>query len=57
MTGFATSAIGCKVEVGIEAELGRENTPDGRPGVSVLLFASSPKVSPIGSSIALARRS
>ena len=38
MTGFATSVIGCKVEAGIEAELGPEDTPDGRPGVSVLLF-------------------
>src|SRR5262245_16706548 len=39
MTGFATSVIGCKVEAGIEAELAPENTPDGRPGVSVLVFA------------------
>ena len=39
MTGFATSVIGCKVEAGIEAELAPEETPDGRPGVSVLMFA------------------
>jgi len=39
MTGFATSVIGCKVEAGIEAELLPHETPDGRPGVSVLLFA------------------
>jgi formylmethanofuran--tetrahydromethanopterin N-formyltransferase len=39
MTGFATSVIGCKVEAGIESELGPEETPDGRPGVGVLLFA------------------
>ena len=38
MTGFATSVIGCKVEAGIEAELATSETPDGRPGVSVLLF-------------------
>jgi formylmethanofuran--tetrahydromethanopterin N-formyltransferase len=38
MTGFATSVIGCKVEAGIEAELPLNETPDGRPGVSVLLF-------------------
>ena len=38
MTGFATSVIGCKVEAGIEAELGPDDTPDGRPGVSVLCF-------------------
>jgi formylmethanofuran--tetrahydromethanopterin N-formyltransferase len=39
MTGFATSVIGCKVEAGIEAELASGETPDGRPGVSVLMFA------------------
>jgi formylmethanofuran--tetrahydromethanopterin N-formyltransferase len=38
MTGFATSVIGCKVEAGIEADLLPEDTPDGRSGVSVLLF-------------------
>jgi len=39
MTGFATSVIGCKVEAGIEAEISSDDTPDGRPGISVLLFA------------------
>ena len=39
MTGFATSVIGCKCEAGIERELVPEETPDGRPGVSALLFA------------------
>jgi len=39
MTGFATSVIGCKVEAGIESEIAPEDTPDGRPGISVLLFA------------------
>lgn len=39
MTGFATSVIGCKVEAGIEADLHPDDTPDGRPGASVLLFA------------------
>ena len=38
MTGFATSVIACKVEAGIERELSPAETPDGRPGVSVLLF-------------------
>jgi formylmethanofuran--tetrahydromethanopterin N-formyltransferase len=38
MTGFATSVIGCGIEAGIEAELGPDQTPDGRPGVSILLF-------------------
>jgi formylmethanofuran--tetrahydromethanopterin N-formyltransferase len=41
MTGFATSIIGCKCEAGIEAELTASETPDGRPGVSVLLFSTS----------------
>ncbi len=39
MTGFATSVIGCKCEAGIERELAPAETPDGRPGVSILLFA------------------
>jgi formylmethanofuran--tetrahydromethanopterin N-formyltransferase len=39
MTGFATSVIACGVEAGIERELTAEETPDGRPGVSVLMFA------------------
>ena len=39
LTGFATSVIGCKVEAGVERVLSAEETPDGRPGVSVLLFA------------------
>lgn len=43
MTGFATSVIGCKCEAGIEREIPAEETPDGRPGVSVLLFAGSAK--------------
>jgi formylmethanofuran--tetrahydromethanopterin N-formyltransferase len=38
LTGFATSVIGCKVEAGIERELSQEETPDGRPGISVLLM-------------------
>ena len=43
MTGFATSVIGCGVEAGIEQELAPQQTPDGRPGVSVLLFGMSTK--------------
>ncbi len=39
MTGFATSVIACGVEAGIERELEPSETPDGRPGVAVLLFA------------------
>jgi formylmethanofuran--tetrahydromethanopterin N-formyltransferase len=41
MTGFATSVIGCKCEAGIERIVQAPETPDGRPGVSVLLFATS----------------
>lgn len=44
MTGFATSVIGCGVEAGIERELAAEETPDGRPGVSILMFAMGSKV-------------
>jgi formylmethanofuran--tetrahydromethanopterin N-formyltransferase len=43
MTGFATSVIGCGVEAGIERDIAPEETPDGRPGVSVLLFGMSGK--------------
>ena len=38
LTGFATSVIGCKVEAGIERELAEGETPDGRPGVSILVM-------------------
>jgi len=38
LTGFATSVIGCKCEAGIERELRDDETPDGRPGVSVLFL-------------------
>jgi len=41
MTGFATSVIGCKCEAGIERLLTEDETPDGRPGVSILLFSGS----------------
>jgi formylmethanofuran--tetrahydromethanopterin N-formyltransferase len=40
-TGFATSIIGCGCEAGVN-ELGSDDgTPDGRPGVAVLVFAMS----------------
>jgi len=44
MTGFATSVIGCGVEAGIEREMLETETPDGRPGVSILMFAMGSKV-------------
>ncbi|MHB1424165.1 MAG: formylmethanofuran--tetrahydromethanopterin N-formyltransferase [Gemmataceae bacterium] len=40
-TGYAASVIGCDAEAGIERELPPEETPDGRPGVSLLMFAFS----------------
>jgi formylmethanofuran--tetrahydromethanopterin N-formyltransferase len=42
-TGFATSVIACGCEAGIERELGPHETPDGRPGVNVLIFSMSGK--------------
>lgn len=42
MSGFGTSVIGCGAEVGIDREVAPEETPDGRPGVRVLLFGFSP---------------
>ena len=41
MTGFATSVIACGCEAGIDRPLPATETPDGRPGVRVLLFAVS----------------
>jgi len=41
MTGFGTSVIGCGCETAIDRELARTQTPDGRPGIRVLLFAVS----------------
>jgi formylmethanofuran--tetrahydromethanopterin N-formyltransferase len=38
-TGYAASVIGCDVEAGIERVLSFDESPDGRPGVSLLLFA------------------
>lgn len=42
-TGFATSVIACGCEAGIERELTPAETPDGRPGLSILIFAVSGK--------------
>lgn len=42
-TGFATSVIACGCEAGVERELTPAETPDGRPGVSILIFAVSGK--------------
>ena len=40
-TGFATSVIACGIEAGIEMALKKSETPDGRPGYSILLFSMS----------------
>ncbi len=42
-TGLATSVIACGCEAGIERELDAAETPDGRPGIAILLFAMSGK--------------
>ena len=42
-TGLATSVIACGCEAGIERELDAEETPDGRPGIAILLFAMAGK--------------
>ncbi|RUM96899.1 formylmethanofuran--tetrahydromethanopterin N-formyltransferase [Pseudaminobacter arsenicus] len=41
MTGFATSVIGCGCEAAIDVELSPSQTPDGRPGCRVMIFAVS----------------
>ena len=41
--GFATSVIACGCEAGIESQLNKNETPDGRPGVSILIFSMSEK--------------
>jgi formylmethanofuran--tetrahydromethanopterin N-formyltransferase len=41
MTGYATSVIACDAEAAVERVLAPGETPDGRPGVSVLLFGFS----------------
>jgi formylmethanofuran--tetrahydromethanopterin N-formyltransferase len=43
VTGFATSVIGCGCEAGVEGRVPPEDTPDGRPGVNILLFVPSKK--------------
>jgi formylmethanofuran--tetrahydromethanopterin N-formyltransferase len=36
-TGFGTSVIGCSAEAGIECVVDGSQTPDGRPGVNILI--------------------
>ncbi len=37
--GYGTSVIGCDAEAGVEQRLDAADTPDGRPGAALLLFA------------------
>jgi formylmethanofuran--tetrahydromethanopterin N-formyltransferase len=41
MSGYATSVISCDAEAAIERTLEPDETPDGRAGISVLVFAFS----------------
>lgn len=43
MTGFATSVIGCGCEADIERVLDPSETPDGRPGISAMIFTMGGK--------------
>ena len=43
ITGFATSVIACGAEAGIENLVRSKETPDGRPGVNILVLAMSEK--------------
>ncbi len=43
LRGFASSVIACGCEADIERELLPSETPDGRPGLSLLIFAMSIK--------------
>lgn len=40
-TGYAASVIGCDAEAGLERRLESTETPDGRPGASLLFFGFS----------------
>jgi len=42
-TGFATSVIACGCEAGIEGVVPADEAPDGRPGVSILVFTMGRK--------------
>jgi formylmethanofuran--tetrahydromethanopterin N-formyltransferase len=42
-TGFSSSIISCDSETGLERWLGEDETPDGRPGVALMVFGFSPE--------------
>ena len=39
--GYGTSVIGCDAEVGLERFIAPDESPDGRPGASLLAFGFS----------------
>lgn len=41
VTGYSSSVIACDAEAGVERWISREATPDGRPGVAILIFGFS----------------
>jgi formylmethanofuran--tetrahydromethanopterin N-formyltransferase len=41
LTGYSASVISCDAETGVERMLSSDETPDGRPGVAVLIFGFS----------------
>lgn len=41
LTGYSSSVIACDAETGVEGSLSADETPDGRPGVAVLIFGFS----------------
>jgi len=41
LTGYSSSVISCDAEAGVERHLSEDETPDGRPGVAVLVFGFS----------------
>jgi len=41
LTGYSASVISCDAETGVERSLSSDETPDGRPGVAVLIFGFS----------------
>ena len=40
-TGYSSSVIACDAEIGVERMLSAAETPDGRPGTSILVFGFS----------------
>lgn len=41
VTGYGSSVIGCDAEIGLEQKLASTDTPDGRPGATILAFGFS----------------